>query len=63
MSAHWLDPNWRYVCASSHADASAFRRRQRERIRQAELARKAEAAAEQESARKVRTINQRKTGT
>lgn len=33
MTAHWLDRDWRYIPASSHADSSAFRRRQRERKR------------------------------
>jgi hypothetical protein len=31
----WLDPNFRYLGSTTHADARAFRRRQRERLRQA----------------------------
>lgn len=35
MTASWRDPEFRYVSASTHADAQAFRRRQQERKRRA----------------------------
>lgn len=33
-AAHWLNPHWQYIPASSHVDATAFRQRQQERARQ-----------------------------
>lgn len=48
MSLH--NPSWQYIPAASHADPSAFQRRQRARMRAADLARKAVAAKEIEAA-------------
>jgi hypothetical protein len=59
----YLDPKWVYHRPESHDDASAFRRRQRERARTAEAARaQAAVQAEQtkrEAAAKVRQIGGR----
>jgi len=57
----WRDPDFRYIQAASHADATAFRRRQQARQRAAELARKAEAAAQIETAIRVRPIRKQAT--
>lgn len=59
----YLDPKFCYHTHASHDDASAFRRRQRERARTAEAAR-AQAAVQaeqtkQEAAEKVRQIGGR----
>lgn len=39
--AHWLDRSWTYIPASSHADASDFRKRQQERLAEAQKQRTA----------------------
>lgn len=41
MKAHYLNRDWRYNTAASHANADAFRRRQHQRRRDAQEAAKA----------------------
>lgn len=41
MTAHYLNPDWRYHGAASHANAGAFARRQQQRRREAQEAAKA----------------------
>lgn len=36
MTAHYLNRDWRYNTAASHANADAFRRRQHQRRREAQ---------------------------
>ena len=56
----YLDPKWRYHTVASHDDASAFRRRQQERMRVAREAATVAAEAEKERASKVRAISKRR---
>jgi len=50
----WLNRDWNYLNASTHADASAFRRRMQARIRAAEAQRKAEEARPQATVRPIK---------
>ncbi len=40
MTAHYLNPEWRYHSAASHANAAPFARRQQQRRRAAQEAAK-----------------------